>query len=80
MKITIENTDTITLLITPDGGKMPGRLWVGTTESGVPVHCFITRISPQTREPEKIVQFENELQETPPPRDDLGAIPLRMIL
>src|SRR3990172_7172962 len=44
MKITLESTSHIVNLI--NGGlPVPARIWEGTTESGIPVHCYITRIA-----------------------------------
>ena len=75
MKITIVSTDKIVQL-----NEVPARLWTGETESGIPVHCYVTRISPQTDDPAAAMQFRAELIETAAPTPDVGAIPLRMIL
>ena len=48
------------------------------TKSGIPVHCFVTRISPQTNE--NLDQFERELNEQKAPTPEIMAYPLRMIL
>jgi hypothetical protein len=58
---------------------------VGETEDGIPVHCFITRISPRIPEsdPEidtKTAQFDRELRRKARPEVEYGAIPLRFIL
>ena len=73
MKIEIESTEKIVNL-----NGVPARVWDGTTDSGIPVHCFITRISPQTDK--NIEQFEKELMETKAPSASIAAYPLRMIL
>jgi len=73
MKIEIESTETIIEL---DG--VPARVWEGHTKSGIKVHCFVTRISPQTNE--NIEQFEEELKEQRAPSADVIAYPLRMVL
>ena len=73
MKIEIENTDKIVEL-----SGVPARIWEGKTASGIPVHCFVIMISPQTHE--GIEDFERELQETKPPSSEVQAYPLRMIL
>jgi hypothetical protein len=84
MKITIENTGTeITFVV--NGRDVPARVWVGETEDGIPVHCFITRISPRIPEsdPEidtKTAQFDRELRRKARPEVEYGAIPLRFIL
>ena len=73
MQIAIRNTEKIVEL-----NGVPARVWEGKTDSGIPVHCFVTRISPQTNE--NIDQFEKELQETDQPTPEVEAYPLRMIL
>ena len=73
MKIEIESTEKIIML---DG--VPVRVWEGFTESGIEVHCFVTRISPQTNE--NIEQFEQELKEQKAPSEAIRAYPLSMIL
>ncbi len=62
MKITIESTDTIVEL-RHNMQDIPARIWEGTTESGVPVIAFITRISPQTLDAEANERFATELKE-----------------
>ena len=73
MKITIESTEKIVKL-----SGVPARVWDGKTDSGIPVHCFVTRISPQTHD--NIEQFEKELQETKPPSAAITAYPMNLIL
>ena len=87
MKITIESTDKITSLEIRDGShgiSMPARIWEGHTESGVPVHCFITRIAPtvddKPENAEQFRQFERELKEQRKPSAEIATIPLRLIL
>lgn len=76
MKITIEKTNKIVHL---DG--VPARVWEGKTESGIAVHCYVTRIAVALEEsPEVHEQFRKELQETKAPTAEIEAIPLRMIL
>ena len=64
--------------------KMPARVWEGVTESGIPVHCFVTRIAPTVEDkPEnaaKFTEFERELKEQRKPSVEIAAIPLRLIL
>ncbi len=80
MKITIESTNNIVTLVV-GGVDVPARIWQGETESGIPVHAFITRIAPEIpREDPRQEQFERELQETAAPRPTVVTIPLRMIL
>ncbi len=81
MKITIESTDKIVELVNEiTGDEMPARVWEGKTEDGCPVHVFVTRISPQTYDPEHLAQFERELKETRAPSPEVKAYDLRLIL
>lgn len=82
MKITIESTDKIVKLsIRSAGDEVPARIWQGATDSGIPVHAYITRIAPEIpKDDPRNAQFQRELQEVAPPRPELHAIPLRMIL
>lgn len=84
MRITIESTSKIVELIV-DGYPVPARVWQGETESGVPVHCFITRIAPEIpksgpRIDELTAEFERELRRRADPRPTVEAIPLRLII
>ena len=79
MRITLDSTKVVTD-IQINGVDVPARLWEGHTEDGVPVHAYITRVSPQTDDPEATAQFSRELRETARPSVTMGAIPLRMIL
>ena len=87
MKITIESTEKITSLEIGQGQhgiSMPARIWEGYTESGIPVHCFVTRIVPtvddKPENAEKFREFERELKEQRKPSVEISAIPLRLIL
>jgi len=73
MKIMIESTSKIVEL-----NGVPARIWEGHTESGIPVHCFITRIG--VAKDLDTAQFENELKEQQAPSPEVEAYPLRMIL
>lgn len=76
MKITIESTSKIVEL-----NGVSARIWEGETDSGIPVHAYITRLAVQEGQPaSNYRQFENELKETRKPSPDIEAIPLRMIL
>jgi len=80
MKITIKSTSKIVVLkaaTLSDG--VPARIWVGETESGIKVHCFITRIAVNKNEP-RIHEFENELEEQNPPSAEIESIPSRLVL
>lgn len=48
MKITLESTSEVTMLVrpgAPDDSAIPARVWQGQTESGIAVQCLITRIA-----------------------------------
>jgi hypothetical protein len=78
MKITLEKTSKLVELQTSTG-IVPARIWEGTTESGVPIHAFITRIGVARHE--DLTQFERELQEERPPSALIDATyPARMVL
>ena len=73
MKVTLENT---TKLVTVNG--VPARIWEGQTESGIAVHCYITRIA--VREDEDTSAFDEELKQCRAPSEAVEALPLRLIL
>jgi hypothetical protein len=73
MKIQIESTTKIVQL-----NGVPARIWEGNTESGIPVHCFVTRIAVSKNADTS--EFEKELREHAPPSMDVQAIPLYLIL
>ena len=86
MTITIKNTTKIVEL-KPDGrggwdsGNIQARIWEGFTESGVPVHCFITRIAPTIPvDDPRQEEFELELKAQAAPSPDMSVYPLRLIL
>jgi hypothetical protein len=78
MKVTIQSTTEVTQ-IKVAGQTVPARLWAGTTESGIPVHCYVTLISPQTHDAEAIAAFEREFMEHQV-RQELVSFDLRLIL
>ena len=73
MRITIEST---TKVVTLNG--VPARIWEGRTESGVPVHAYVTRIAVERTE--DTAEFERDLQEHRAPSPEVEAIPLRLLL
>lgn len=84
MKITIENTTKLVMLVI-DGKDVPARVWQGETDKGIPVQCFITRISPEIPKTnpkidELTEQFDRELKRCSDPRQTIEAIPLRMFI
>lgn len=74
MKITIESTTKIVEL-----NGVPARVWEGHTDSGVKIHCFITRVAIDKDEP-RAEQFEKELMEQKIPSVEIQSFPLRMII
>lgn len=75
MKIIIENTSKIVEL-----NGIPCRIWEGMTESGIKVHCFVTRIAIDENET-RTTEFENELSETRKPSAEIEiCYPTRLIL
>jgi len=74
MKITIENTEKIVQL-----NNVPARVWEGETESGIKVHCFVTRIAVSDKE-QNLEQFEKELMQQKAPSEEIKTIPLRLVL
>ncbi len=73
VKIQIEST---TKTVNVNG--VPARIWEGATESGIPVHCYVTRIAVPNDADHS--EFERELQEHVSPSADVQAIPLHLIL
>ncbi len=81
MKLIIESTTKVVQLVTVDGGHVQARIWEGKTDSGIPVHCFITRVAVANDEGLDHSQFERELAEQRQPSAKVdAAIPMRMIL
>lgn len=74
MKATIESTEKIV-----EFNGIPVRVWEGTTESGIKIHCYITRVAINSSE-KKTKEFEEELKLQKPPSAETKAIPLRMNL
>jgi hypothetical protein len=73
MKIAIESTAKVVNL-----NGVPARIWEGKTETGIPVHCYVTRIA--VARDEDCSQFERELQEHRPPSVDVAVIPPYLVL
>lgn len=62
MKISLESTDQVVSL-----NGVPARVWQGTTESGVSVQAFITRIAIEASHEAACEQVARELEETSVP-------------
>ncbi len=75
MKITINST---TKIVNLNG--VPARIWEGTTDSGIKLHCFITRIAIDKDE-SRVEEFEQELQKVEVPSVEVEeTYSLRLIL
>jgi hypothetical protein len=80
MKITIESTTKV-IELRIGAATVPARVWEGTTESGIPVHCFITRLAPTIPiDDPRQAEFQQELAQQRAPTPDVAAYPARMIL
>lgn len=77
MKVTLESTRKIVKLETPMG-TVPARIWEGHTESGIPVHAYITRLGAPAGADH--TEFLRELEEHSAPTPAVDEIPLRLIL
>ena len=77
MKLIIEST-TKTVDLVVNGKTVPARIWEGHTDSGIPVHCYITRVA--VHQNHDTAQFAAELRECSTPGSEIQAIPLRLIL
>jgi hypothetical protein len=78
MVITVAST-TKTVTLQVDGAAVPARIWEGHTDSGIPVHCYLTRIA--VRDDLDRSQFEAELLACRAPSAAVeAAIPNRLIL
>ncbi len=74
MQICLESTSVIVHL-----NGVPARIWEGFSESGIRVHCYITRIAIDENEPRKD-EFDKELQACRPPSPELLMISLRQLI
>jgi len=61
-------------------GTAPARVWEGRTASGIPVHCFVTRVAVADDGRTDHSEFVRELQEHRKPTAAIQAIPLRLVL
>ena len=73
MIVTLESTKKV---VTLNGTQ--ARVWEGTTNTGIKVHAFITRIAVNAIEDN--TQFNKELQQQKAPSAEVLSIPLRMLL
>ena len=73
MKVTLEST---TKTVHLNG--IPARVWEGHTESGIPLHAFITRIACDLDA--DAAEFERDLNDCRPPSAEIAAYPARLVL
>lgn len=78
MKVELESTTKIVEIMIDRERTVPARIWEGKTESGIPIHAFITRIAVDETENQK--EFESELQSHKTPSLVIEQYPLRIIL
>jgi hypothetical protein len=78
MKVTLESTSKIVELQLPGGGIVPARIWEGHTDTGISLHCYITRVAIGPEQDQ--TQFEAELLECRAATPAIAAIPARLIL
>lgn len=81
MIVHLTSTSRVVEVVDERGGIVPGRVWEGTTESGIQIFAVITRIA--VREDRDLSQFEAELERKAdhhPSPESFEAIPSRLIL
>ena len=74
MKVKIEQTSKIV-----EVNGIFARIWEGETESGIKVHCYITRVA-IAKDEKRTEEFEKELKEIKAPSPEIQAIPLKLII
>lgn len=73
MKVTLQNT---TKMVELNG--VPARIWEGTTESGIKVHAFITRIACDRDADQE--EFQKDLKKCIQPSLEIDSYPSRLML
>lgn len=73
MRINLESTTKTVYL-----NGVPARIWEGKTDSGIPVHAYITRVAVEEGQDQS--RFEQELQSHRAPSTAVQAISLRLVL
>jgi hypothetical protein len=78
--VTVTLTSTTRIVdLERDGVRILGRIWEGTTASGIRVVAVIPRIAAATGD--NLEEFERDLQQCEPPSAmAVEAIPLRLVL
>ena len=81
MRVTLTSTTRIVDVVAETGAVVPGRVWEGRTDSGIPVFAVVTRIAARDDDATDLSQFEAELQRCADPTpESLAAIPARLVL
>jgi hypothetical protein len=85
MKAEIESTEQVVEVGTGDvGGRgryVSARVWTGRTARGVPVQMLVLHVAvAKDADSAQFAEFEADLKETPAPRPEAMAFPLRMVL
>jgi hypothetical protein len=75
VKVTLEATSTVDTV----GGKIPARIWVGATESGIPVKAWLAVIRAETDDETALAEFDRELRSVPASREFV-SFDIRMAL
>lgn len=81
MNLVLRSTSRIVEVEGADGHTVPGRVWEGRTDAGVPVFVVVTRLA--VREDHDQAAFERELitcPHSPASAESARAIPARLIL
>ena len=73
MRITLEST---TKIVEVNG--VPARIWEGATESGIPIHVYVTRVAVEEQRNQE--EFDRQLQTHRAPSPAVQAISLRLVL
>lgn len=79
MHVNLRSTTRVVQVQGSGQGAVPGRVWEGETDSGIPVFAVITRIA--AHESHDLRQFEAELQRCDEPTaESFVAVPARLVL
>jgi hypothetical protein len=77
MKVHIEPTSRVVELVIGDQA-VPARVWEGTTDNGIPVICWVTRVAAERDN--DLSELDAALAEQRPPSRGALSFPSRMIL
>jgi hypothetical protein len=77
MRVHIEPTSRIVELVI-DGCAVPARIWEGTTDNGIGVICWVTRVA--ALRTDDLSELDAALAEQRQPTHDVAEWPNRMVL